>query len=157
MSRSLRMLTEMGLRVWVRRGRSAGGTAGSASGEAAPRSWEIIANRPAARVAVVVAGSSPLRFPRGDPAGELLARILASLKAPLEAFAVLRVDHAAGYAAAIEALPGRPPRHIFLFGAGEVPEDPRLVQLPDLQAMLDDPALKRPAWAALKPWVGRLG
>ena len=147
----------MGLTVWKQRGAPGDPAAVPAQEAAGGSAWELVVERPGARVPVVVAHPAPFRYQRGQPAADLLGRILSALKTPAEAFAIIRVDHGADCVRAVGALLDLAPERIILFAPDPPePEDPRVLRVPGLQQMLGDPSLKRPAWDVLKPWVGKL-
>ena len=152
-------LRAMGLTAWERRSGPApsGEAEAPAATSAEPGGWELIVERSAAQIPVVVAHPAPFRYVRGQPAADLLGRILSALQIPAEAFAIIRVDHGGDCTRAVEGLIGPSPERIILFAPDPpAPADDRVIRLPGLQQMLADPDLKRPAWDTLKPWVGKL-
>lgn len=144
-------LKAMGIDVWVRRELRA--ATPRAAGQPAARRIAGPANAP---VAVIVVWPGELRVSEDHQGGALLLKILDALEAPRDVFAVIHARDAARLPQIIARITARDPVAVLCFADERIDFDGVVVQLPSLGRMLRDGSAKKPAWAALKPLVGKL-
>ena len=142
-------LKAMGIEMWVRRAPPAE--------PVESRPGRRVAGRPDAPVGVVVVWPGEFRISEEHEGGALVRKILGALKIPRSSFSILHADDATDLAEVIERVKDNGSATVLCLADEPVDRSEGVIQLPSLGRMLRDPSAKKPAWAALKPLVGRLG